>query len=75
MSINNYNNLALNDQSGTKAGIWSCVIKALWQIGLVGSPVLIFKGPIGAIKFPVNCEELDYFNSGFRGHWVSRSLK
>ena len=72
--------MALNDQSGAKAGIWwsitvnwPCVIKALWQVGLVGSPVLIFKGPIGAIKFPVNCEELD-FNSGFRGHWVSRSL-
>ena len=64
--------LALNDQSGAKAGIWwsltvnwPCVyIKALWQVGLVGSPVLIFMDPTGAIKFLMNCEELD-FNSGF----------
>ena len=33
---------------------WPFVIKALWQIGLFGSPGLIFKGPTGAIKFEVN---------------------
>ena len=81
VSLNNYDTLTafgtewpIRDKSWYLVINWPCVIKALSQIGLVGSPVLIFKGPIGAIKFQVKSEELD-FNSGFRGHWVSRSLK
>ena len=59
---------------GQSLSIGHVLLKPSGRYGLVGSPVLIFKGPIGAIKFPVICEELD-FNSGFRGHCISRSLK